>query len=716
MQLVIAEKPSVAKNIAEVLGAMEKKEGYLEGNGYLVSWCVGHLVELAQPERYGEQWKKWSYDSLPVIPKEWQYEIRENTKEQYEILERLMYEPAVDTIVCATDAGREGELIFRLVYETAGCTKPVKRLWISSMEESAIREGFAHLKEGTEYDHLYHAARCRQEADWLVGINGTRLFTVLYGGKVLKVGRVQTPTLAMLVERETNIMDFKKETYYKVQIRCHGLDASTERIDHKTEADKIAGACLNRQALVVSVGKEEVKEAPPKLYDLTTLQRDANRLFGFTAKQTLDYTQSLYEKKLCTYPRTDSRYLSEDMQMTAEQVVTAICDAFDFVPQQLQCMDVKKVLNSKKVTDHHAIIPTKEVAFTDLKEIPETERKILSLIAERLLCATGETHVFEKVKAELSCGEQIFYADGKTILKNGWKVFEDAFCISFNIGKEKEVKELSDLEEGTVLEVVTAKVTEHVTRPPKRYTEDSLLSAMERAGSEDMGIDAERKGLGTSATRADIIEKLVANGYVKREKKNLIPTDEGIRLITVVPETMRSAKLTADWENALSLVAKGTLLKEDFMDGIEEMIKEMIQMYRGIGEEQKEKFAGEKASLGICPNCGGEIFVGKYGPYCKEKCGMEFRKFKAREKGKQAEFGFGVNLNREQLESLLMGKRTLVENIPKKGGGTYAAYLTPISVVEYSYEKDGEEYQRKQYFVEMERKGGFKTYGNKREK
>ena len=472
MQLVIAEKPSVAKNIAEVLGAMERKEGYLEGNGYLVSWCVGHLVELAQPESYGEQWKKWSYESLPVIPKEWQYEIRENTKEQYEILERLMYEPAVDTIVCATDAGREGELIFRLVYETAGCTKPVKRLWISSMEESAIREGFAHLKEGTEYDHLYHAARCRQEADWLVGINGTRLFTVLYGGKVLKVGRVQTPTLAMLVERETNIMDFKKETYYKVQIQCHGLDASTERIDHKTEADKIAGACLNRQALVVSVGKEEVKEAPPKLYDLTTLQRDANRLFGFTAKQTLDYTQSLYEKKLCTYPRTDSRYLSEDMQMTAEQVVTAICDAFDFVPQQLQCMDVKKVLNSKKVTDHHAIIPTKEVAFTDLKEIPETERKILSLIAERLLCATGETHVFEKVKAELSCGEQIFYADGKTILKNGWKVFEDAFCISFNIRKEKEVRELSDLKEGTVFEVVTAKVTEHVTRPPKRYTDE----------------------------------------------------------------------------------------------------------------------------------------------------------------------------------------------------------------------------------------------------
>ena len=707
MQLVIAEKPSVAKSIAKVLGATNKKDGYLEGNGYFVSWCVGHLIELAGPECYGEQWKKWSYDSLPILPVQWQYEIKEDTKDQYEILERLMYEPTVDTIVCATDAGREGELIFRLVYETAGCKKAVKRLWISSMEEDAIREGFEHLRDGNEYDNLYDAARCRQEADWLVGINGTRLFTVLYKGKTLKVGRVQTPTLAMLVERESRIMEFQKETYYKVQIRGNGLDAVTERINNKKDAEEIAGACLHRQALVASVEKEEVAEAPPKLYDLTTLQRDANRLFGFTAKQTLDYTQSLYEKKLCTYPRTDSCYLSDDMRMTAENVVTAVYDAFDFVPQEIFCPDVKRILNSKKVTDHHAIIPTLEIALTDFREIPETEQKILSLIANRLLCATGETHICEKVKAEVTCEEQIFYAGGKNILKKGWKVFEDTFQMYFKLNLKKEEKELPDLEEGMVLGPVAAKVTEHVTKPPKRFTEDSLLSAMERAGNEDLESDVERKGIGTPATRADIIEKLVANGYVKREKKNLIPTDDGIRLITVVPEVIQSAKLTADWENALTLVAKGKVSREDFMDGIAELVKELVQTYHGIEEEQK-------VSFGNCPNCGGKVFVGKYGPYCEEKCGMGFQKMKAVEKGKQTEFILSLKLNGEQLESLLSGKRTLIEKIPGKGGGTYAAYLTPKSVVEYSYKKEDKVYQGYQYLLEMEKKGGNKDYGKKK--
>ena len=473
MQLVIAEKPSVAKSIAEVLGATNRQDGYFEGNGSIVSWCVGHLIELAQPESYGEQWKKWTYDSLPVKPEQWQYEIKEDTKEQYDVLYERLHDSRVETVVCATDAGREGELIFRLVYEKAGCSKPMKRLWISSMEESAIREGFENLKPGSDYDYLYHSALCRQEADWLVGINGTRLFTVLYGGKVLKVGRVQTPTLAMLVERESKIMNFKKEQYFMAHILCGGVDAATERINSKTDADNISGACQNGQALVTSVVKEEKAVAPPKLYDLTTLQRDANRLFGFTAKQTLEYTQSLYEKKLVTYPRTDSQFLSEDMEMTAENVIKAIFDTMTFVPQVMFNPDIKRLLNSKKVTDHHAIIPTVEIALADLKALPETERKILSLVANRLLCATGEKHLYETVKAELTCGGYVFQTSGKSVLKNGWKDFEEAFKKSFKAAEEKESEEkkLPELSEGMTFDGVQTKVSEHYTTPPKHYTD-----------------------------------------------------------------------------------------------------------------------------------------------------------------------------------------------------------------------------------------------------
>ena len=473
MRLVIAEKPSVAKSMAEVLGATNRKEGYFEGNGYLVSWCVGHLVELAQPEQYGEQWKKWTYESLPIHPLPFQYEIKEDTKEQYEVLYELLHDNRVEAVVCATDAGREGELIFRLVYEMAGCNKPMERLWISSMEESAIKEGFENLKPGSDYDNLYYSALCRQEADWLVGINGTRLFTVLYGGKVLKVGRVQTPTLAMLVEREAKIMNFKKEQYFMAHILCGGVDAATERIDNKTEAENVAGACLNGQALVTSVAKEEKAVAPPKLYDLTTLQRDANRLFGFTAKQTLEYTQSLYEKKLCTYPRTDSQYLSDDMEQTAGNVIEAIFGSILFEENRMFNPDIKRVLNSKKVTDHHAIIPTMEIAKADLAALPETERKILSLVANRLLCATGEKHLYETVKAELSCGGYTFATSGKSVLKNGWKDFENAFKRSFKTteDKEQEDKKLPELSEGQTFDGVQTKISEHYTTPPKHYTD-----------------------------------------------------------------------------------------------------------------------------------------------------------------------------------------------------------------------------------------------------
>lgn len=696
MELVIAEKPSVAQSIAAVLGATQRKDGYLEGNEYLVSWCVGHLVELAQPESYEEAWKKWSYESLPIIPQEWQHEVKSDTKAQYQILKKLMHDDRVDAVVCATDAGREGELIFRLTYNMAGCRKPMKRLWISSMEESAIRDGFHNLRPGSDYDNLYHSALCRQEADWLVGINGTRLFTVLYGGKALKVGRVQTPTLAMLVDRESKIMNFKKEAYYMAHIIGNGLDAVSEHISDKTEAERIAGACENGQALVTSVIKEEKWVAPPKLYDLTTLQRDANRLFGFTAKQTLEYTQSLYEKKLVTYPRTDSQYLSDDMEGTAKNVIEAIFNSLLFEQNIMFNPDIKRILNSKKVTDHHAIIPTMEIIKQDLKAIPESEMKILSLCANRLLCATGEKHIYNSTKAVITCNNIVFKVSGKEVWKNGWKEFEDFFKNSYKTTEDKsdaeEEKKLPELREGMAIMVEQTKVSEHFTQPPKHYTEDSLLSAMERAGVEDMGDEVERKGLGTPATRADIIEKLVKDGFVKREKKQMIPTEDGMKLITILPDVVKSPKLTADWENELTLVSKGEVAAEQFMSGIEAMVTDLVKTYHSVSDEQKAMFGtgkGGQEVLGKCPKCGADVVKGKFGAYCTGKCGMNVGK------------ALGVTLSDTQVKSLLQGKKMLVKGLKGKKG-SYDAYLIPQSIEEFSYMKDGRKIKGFQYKFKME--------------
>ena len=669
MQLVIAEKPSVAQSIAGVIGANERKDGYMEGNGYIVSWCVGHLVELAQPDAYFDAWKKWSYESLPMIPEQWKHEVKKDTAAQYRVLKELMHEARVDSVVCATDAGREGELIFRLVYEMAGCNKPMKRLWISSMEESAIREGFAELKPGSDYDHLYESALCRQQADWLVGLNGTRLFTVLYGGKVLKVGRVQTPTLAMLVDRETKIMNFKKEAYYMAHIIGGGVDAVTDKINSKAEAENVANICAGGQALVTS--------------------------FGFTAKQTLEYTQSLYEKKLCTYPRTDSQYLSDDMEQTAKSVIDAIFASILFEQNIIFHPDIKRVLNSKKVTDHHAIIPTMEITKADLTALPETEMKILSLCATRLLCATGEKHIYNTTKAELRCGDITFKVSGKEVVRNGWKDFEDAFKRSYRTTEEKDTadeneKKLPELSEGMNIPVEETKVSEHFTAPPKHFTEDSLLSAMELAGAEDMGDDVERKGLGTPATRADIIEKLVKDGFVKREKKQMIPTEDGMKLITVLPDVVKSPKLTADWENALTLVSKGEYSMQEFMDGIENMVRDLVQTYHSISEEQKSMFgAGTQEALGKCPKCGSEVVKGKFGAYCKNKCGMNVGR------------AMGAVLSDSQIKSMLEGKKTLVKGLKGKKG-SYDAYLIPEGIEDYSYMKDGKEIKGSQYKVKME--------------
>lgn len=696
MELVIAEKPSVAQSIAAVLGATQRKDGYLEGNDYLVSWCVGHLVELVQPESYEEAWKKWSYDNLPIIPQEWQHEVKSDTKAQYQILKKLMHDDRVDAVVCATDAGREGELIFRLTYNMAGCRKPMKRLWISSMEESAIRDGFHNLRPGSDYDNLYKSALCRQEADWLVGINGTRLFTVLYGGKALKVGRVQTPTLAMLVDRESKIMNFKKEAYYMAHIMENGLDAVSEHISDKTEAERIAGACENGQALVTSVIKEEKWVAPPKLYDLTTLQRDANRLFGFTAKQTLEYTQSLYEKKLVTYPRTDSQYLSDDMEGTAKNVIEAIFNSLLFEQNIMFNPDIKRILNSKKVTDHHAIIPTMEIIKQDLKVIPESEMKILSLCANRLLCATGEKHIYNSTKAELTCNEIVFKVSGKEVWKNGWKEFDDFFKNSYKTTEDKsdaeEEKKLPELREGMMIAVEQTKVSEHFTQPPKHYTEDSLLSAMERAGAEDMGDEVERKGLGTPATRADIIEKLVKDGFVKREKKQMIPTEDGMKLITILPDVVKSPKLTADWENELTLVSKGEVAAEQFMSGIEAMVSDLVKTYHSVSDEQKTMFVvgrGGQEVLGKCPKCGADVVKGKFGAYCTGKCGMNVGK------------ALGVALTDSQVKSLLQGKKILVKGLKGKKG-SFDAYLIPLNIEEFSYTKDSKEIKGFQYKFKME--------------
>ena len=546
-QLVIAEKPSVARSIAGVIGATEKHDGYLQGNGYLVSWCIGHLVSFADAGRYDERYKKWRYEDLPILPETWQYIIPDEKKQQFDILRSLMERPDVTGLVCATDAGREGELIFRFVYQMAGCKKPFKRLWISSMEDSAIRDGFTHLKPGTDYDPLYQSALCRAKADWLVGINATRLFSVLYH-KTLTVGRVQTPTLNLLVERDAKITNFKKEKYRIVHIGVGGADAVSSRFSDAAEANTVKAACAGAQAVCASVTREKKTEQPPKLYDLTTLQREANRLFGFTAKQTLDYAQTLYEKKLLTYPRTDSQYLTDDMLPVAENLVSGLWGLVPFAKGLNISPQYDRILNSKKVSDHHAIILTAAFVKQGFDGLAESERKLLSLICCKVLCAVAGPHIYEAVTATFTCAGKEFTAKGKTVLSSGWKEIDRCFRSSLKTDSDEDaeaVRELPELKEGQTFADVAASVTEHFTTPPKPYTEDTLLSAMERVGAENMPEDAERKGLGTPATRAAILEKLVQMGFIQRKGRQLIPTKDGINLAVVLPEALTSPQLTA---------------------------------------------------------------------------------------------------------------------------------------------------------------------------
>ena len=619
-KLVICEKPSVAKSIASALGVTSRADGYFEGGGWLISWCIGHLVGLADAAAYDDRYKKWRYEDLPILPNPFRYVVSEEKAAQFHILRSLMERPDVTELVNACDAGREGELIFRLVYEAAGCKKPFSRLWISSMEDAAIREGFADLRPGGDYDPLYQSALCRQKADWLIGINASRLFSVLYH-RTLNIGRVQTPTLAMLADRDSKIVLFRKEKYHHVRLALEGTEAVSNRIVSPEDAQAIRDACDGQQAVCVSLVREKKTEKPPKLYDLTTLQREANRVFGYTAKQTLDYAQSLYEKKLLTYPRTDSRYLTVDMAETASVVLhlAARVAPFDACPEFFP--DVAALVNNKEVSDHHALIPTLELEKADVPGLPVGERNILLLVCCKLLCAAAEPFVYEAVTATFDCGGHTFTVKGKQVLSQGWRAIQEVFRSSLKEkpGDEDSESVLPALTEGQVFESVAASVTEHFTSPPKPYTEDTLLSAMENAGKEDMPDDAERRGLGTPATRAAIIEKLVSGGFVERKGKNLIPTKAGVNLVTVLPELLTSPKLTADWEQRLNEVAKGQASPEDFMDGIEAMAAELVRKYSHISEDGQKLFQPEKETVGLCPRCGKPVYEGKKNFACSDR-------------------------------------------------------------------------------------------------
>ena len=591
MKLIISEKPSQAFAYAKALGVKGKKDGYMENNEFIITWCVGHLITLSDPSVYDEKYKKWNYDDLPILPPNFKYQISKDKEKQFKVVKWLMNRKDVTEIVNGCDAGREGELIFRLVYMQASCDKPFSRLWISSMEDSAIREGMANLKTRSEFDNLYYSALCRMWADWIVGINATRLFSLLYR-KTLNIGRVQTPTLAMLTERHNQITFFKEEKFYKVNVHIGGATASTERIKDETTANNILSSCSNFPVVCESVTSERKSVAVPKLFDLTSLQREANKILGYTAKQTLDYAQSLYEKKLITYPRTDSRYLTDDMSETLSAVLhmAAKVPPFDSIPNFYP--STEQVINNKKVSDHHAIIPTKELEKTDLGTLTNGERLLLLLIICRMLCAVYYPYTYESVTTEFKCKGHTFTLKGTKVISLGFKEIQNFMKFELDEDDEKDVI-LSDFHQGQVFENCEMDVSEHKTKPPKPHTEATLLLSMENAGVKDMADDVERKGIGTPATRAAIIEKIVQTGFAERKGKTILPTKNGNILISVLPETLTSADLTSEWENKLSLITKGELPYTEFMREIKQMISELVKKYPCITKEENRIFEND---------------------------------------------------------------------------------------------------------------------------
>ena len=628
MELYIAEKPSVGRTIASVIGANERRDGYWEGNGRLVSWCIGHLVALAMPEAYRSDYQRWRYSDLPILPEKWQYTVVAETKKQFELLRRLMNDSRVTSLVCATDAGREGELIFRLVYAMADCRKEVRRLWISSTEESAIRQAICRMKPMCDYDNLYRAALCRAQADWLIGINATRLYSLLYG-RPLPTGRVMSPALAMLVQREAAIADFHPTPFFAVKLETDPLAAKSERMDDLTEARALL-ECCNRApyAVVQKIARRQRSENPPLLYDLTTLQQDANRLFGFTAQQTLDYAQSLYEKQLLTYPRTDSRYLTQDMQEKLPELAARVCRALPFASALELHLHPERVVDDSKVSDHPAIIPTAAMPAQAqrINALTTGERDLLHLVCTRLLCALEEPFAYEETAVTLVCGAHEFGAKGKRITRMGWKRIWYTFrgSLGGRMNEEEKMQEnviSADLAEGMKLPVFRASIEEGKTTPPPHHTEDTLLSAMENAGKDDTPEDAERKGLGTPATRAAIIEKLVSTGFVerKRAKKavSLVPAHTGVSLITVLPEQLQSPLLTAEWEYRLQQVERGELSPDEFMTGIADMLTELVKTYQVISGAEV-LFPSGREVIGKCPRCGSDVTESKKGFFCEK--------------------------------------------------------------------------------------------------
>ena len=662
-RLVIAEKPSVAQSIAKVLGAMARKEGYMEGSGWLVSWCVGHLAGLAEPGVYNPAYYKWRKEDLPIVPENWHFTIGKDKRKQFDALRTLMRREDVCEVVNACDAGREGELIFRTVYHLAGCDKPVKRLWISSMEDSAVREGFENLRPGSEYDGLHQAALCRLKADWVVGINATRLFSVLYG-RTLNVGRVMSPTLAMIVQREAEIAAFEPQPFYTVELSCGGMVLSGERFLGKQYTLAVADFCADKSVTIQTVERREKSEKAPALYDLTTLQREANRVLGYTAQQTLDYLQNLYEKKLCTYPRTDSRYLTDDMEKVVPDLVriaSTICGV-----KAAGTVSAAQVCSSKKVSDHYAIVPALSAAGASLDALPKGEHEILCLVSLSLLRAVCPPCRYAETTVTAECGGHPFTAKGKMVLDMGWRSCAD---------RPQNAALPDGLTEGQTLAVDDIQIKTGTTTPPKHYTEDSILASMESAGARDMPEDMERRGIGTPATRAGILEKLIASGLVERKKAkkitSLISTQAGASLVTVLPEVLQSPLLTADWERRLGEVERGELSPEDFMAGIADLVRNLVDTYQPVpGAEVL--FPTDKEAVGICPRCGGAVTENGKGFFCENRdCGFALWKnsrfFAAKKK----------KLTREIAAALLNGGRVkLTGCASEKTGKTYDAVVT----------------------------------------
>ena len=621
--LVIAEKPSVAQSYAKNLSAYKREDGYLEGESCIVSWCLGHLAEYAQPEEYDPKYEKWQFDDLPILPEAWKLKVSKDKKKQFDVLKGLMNRSDVEYLVNGCDAGREGELIFQRVYVLAGCRKPVKRLWISSMEDAAIQKGFQTMKSEEEYKNLCMAAVCRAQADWLIGMNGTRAYTTRYF-KRLVVGRVQTPTLAILAERQERIEHFQKEAFYKVALTDGKLTVVSENIANEEAADLLAALCNGSTAVVTQMKKECKKSFPPKLYDLTSLQREANRYFGYTAKRTLDMLQELYEEKLVTYPRTDSQFVTEDMKDSVEELVGKMPVLLPFVDYGQLGHGIKRVINNAKVSDHHAILPTKEAVEKGIADLPADKKNLMMLICQQLVQATGEEYLYEQTDITVKCQEHDFKARGKIPVQMGFKEVEKAFkhlCVKAEPVEEKE-KETSipaGYEEGMRLFPVKAEKTTHYTSPPKPFNEDTLLAAMETAGNKEFDSETEKKGLGTPATRASIIEKLVSSGYAQRKGKQILPSTEGKELVKVMPEYLKSAVMTAEWENQLLMMEKGEITDTQFMGEITSLVRKILEVCREIPEEERRRFQTAREVIGKCPVCGCDVFEGKQNFYCSNR-------------------------------------------------------------------------------------------------